>query len=405
MHNYSLIFGKAGILIPPFAADPERMRAFSVIACDQHTSEPEYWETCRKISAGSLSALDFIMPEAWLGTPEEAGHGEGIARSMAGFREAEMRRIDGFVFLERTLRDGRVRRGIVGKIDLEAYDYGAGSSSPVRATEATVLERIPPRQKVRAAASAELPHILILTAGGGDLYGTARALSRNVAYDFDLMQDGGHVRGYSLEGEAAERLAEKIAAYEKAGSGVVYAMGDGNHSLAAAKAHWERVKAETGSRDHPARYALCEITDLGDPSLSFEPIYRLVKRCDPADLLRCLKKLSGEGEQRVRAVSRSGETEFSFAAPTHALTVGTLQDFLDGYTASHPGAVCDYIHGEDALRELAREEGSVGFLFRGMDKTELFPYVETHGTLPRKTFSLGEAADKRYYLEMRRITL
>ncbi|MBO6053641.1 MAG: DUF1015 family protein, partial [Clostridia bacterium] len=184
----------------------------------------------------------------------------------------------------------------------------------------------------------------------------------------------------------------------------VYAMGDGNHSLAAARAHWENVKRETGDMDHPARYALCEITALGDESLVFEPIYRILKGCDPDDVCAELSKISGSGEQRVTVLAGSRTAEIAFAQPTHALTVGTLQNWIDGYLAAHPGVTCDYIHGVETLRMLSSHPGTVGFLFDGMDKSGLFPYVEKYGTLPRKTFSMGEAAGKRYYIECRRIT-
>ena len=197
-----------------------------------------------------------------------------------------------------------------------------------------------------------------------------------------------------------------IVAYEAENvGGVVYAMGDGNHSLAAAKAHYENLKAAHGAdavKDHPARWALCEITALEDDSLVFEPIYRLLAHCDPADVLAELSKLTGsEGEQKVIAVVGEKKIDFAFSTPSHALTVGTLQNFIDEYCASHPGVICDYIHGEDTLEQLAQGENTIGFLFNGMDKSELFPYVDAHGTLPRKTFSMGEARSKRYYLEAR----
>ncbi|MBR4205974.1 MAG: DUF1015 domain-containing protein [Clostridia bacterium] len=409
MNVCSAVFSPAEILLPAFHADAGKMSRWAVIACDQFTSSPSYWEACRAFIGDAPSTLSYIMPEAYLGTPEEGEHGERIARSMAAFSENGMKKIDGFVYLERTLPDGTVRRGLIGKIDLEAYDYAPGSVSPVRATEATVLERIPPRRKVRAEASVELPHILILVDEDVGLFDTAKALSHDAGpvYDFPLMQGGGRAVGYALEGKSADEMREKIAEYEASRRGVVYAMGDGNHSLAAAKAHWENVKRETGNLAHPARYALCEVTALGDDSLRFEPIYRVVKNADEKELLAALDKVAkpGEGGQTVTVLTKDGETAVSFTRPTHALTVGTLQDFLDPWLAAHPGASCDYIHGEDDLRALVREENAVGFLFSGMDKSELFPYVEAHGTLPRKTFSMGEAQSKRYYLEARRIVL
>ena len=405
MTSYQTIFSPAAILLPPFSSDPDAMKRWAVIACDQFTSDPAYWESCRKTAQGFPSAYDYIMPEAYLGTEEETIHGAEIGRAMASFDGRAMRRIDGFVYLERTLPDGSLRRGIVGRIDLEAYDYHAGSASPVRATEATVLERIPPRCRIRASAAVELPHILVLIDDHVGLMDNAASLARQIAYDFDLMAGGGHARGYAVEGQEAALLSEKIAEYESSRAGLVYAMGDGNHSLAAARAHWENVKRETGDRDHPARYALCEITALGEESLVFEPIYRILKHCDPDDVIADLSRISDEaGGQQVTVLAGERKEKRTFARPTHALTVGTLQDWIDGYCAAHPGVTCDYIHGETPLCELASMPGNVGFLFDGMDKSELFPYVEAHGTLPRKTFSMGEAAGKRYYIECRRIT-
>ena len=184
-------------------------------------------------------------------------------------------------------------------------------------------------------------------------------------------------------------------------------MGDGNHSLAAAKAHYENVKAALGeaAKDHPARYALCEITALDDDSLVFEPIYRILMNCDPADVAAELGKITekGSGAQEITVLVNGTEETVHFTAPSHALTVGTLQNFIDDYIKTHPGVKCDYIHGENTTKELAKSAGTVGFVFDGMDKSELFPYVEAHGTLPRKTFSMGEAESKRYYLEMRKI--
>ncbi len=404
MNKYKTIFSSSRILLPACSADPDAMRRWAVIACDQFTSEPAYWERVRKTAEGVASTYDFIMPEAYLGTPLEAEHAGEIADSMASFDEADMRQIDGFIYLERTLPDGSLRRGIVGQIDLEAYDYHPGSESPIRATEATVLERIPPRCRIRAAASIELPHILVLIDEGVGLMEEAGRLARQIAYDFDLMEGGGHARGYAIEGHDAALLMEKIAEYETSRGALVYAMGDGNHSLAAARAHWENVKRETGDMHHPARYALCEITALGEESLVFEPIYRILRHVDPDDVFAALAEISGVGGQRVTVFSAGRSEEIAFAHPTHALTVGSLQDWIDAYIADHPGVACDYIHGEESLRELAAEEGTVGFLFDGMDKSALFPYVAEHGTLPRKTFSMGEAAGKRYYLECRRIT-
>lgn len=405
MKEYKTIFSPAEILLPEFASDADKMRKWAVIACDQFTSEIGYWDKCRGIVGDAESSYNYIQPEAYLGTVLEEEHEKVIGERMKSFDKSKMKTVRGVIYLERTLPNGMIRHGIVGKIDLEAYDYSVSSSSPVRATEATVAERIPPRCKVRAAASVELPHILILV---DEKIGIFRHLdsakaSFPTAYDFELMLGGGRVHGYEVTGDALDALMAMIAGYEKNAGGVMYAMGDGNHSLAAAKAHWENVKKETGDMSHPARYALCEITDLHDDSLVFEPIYRVVKNCSVPDFIAYIDSLSdGSSPQHVTAVTADGQREIGLKR-THALTVGSLQNLIDDYVKSNPGTSCDYIHGEDSLLRLARERGSVGFLMEGMDKNELFGYVEANGTLPRKTFSMGEAESKRYYLELRYI--
>lgn len=402
------IFSSAGILLPKFSSDPTKMSKWAVIACDQFTSEPEYWDKCRALISGEPSAYDYIMPEAYLETEIEDIHNAEIEKNMHGFDQSAMNKIDGLLYIERTLPNGTVRHGIVGKIDLEAYDYSVGSISPVRATEATVIERIPPRRKIRASAKVELPHILILIDDETGVISEAKKQANGTTpvYDFDLMLGGGHIVAYALTGSSLDAVEEKIATYEAEKSGVMYAMGDGNHSLAAAKAHWEIVKRETGDMSHPARYALCEITALSDDSLVFEPIYRIVKNCDKNDFLGELSKIttSEKRDQSITVICGSEQKEIWFDSPSHALTVGTLQIFIDAYVKSHPGVVCDYIHGEESLYKLCETDDTVGFLFDGMDKSELFPYVEAHGSLPRKTFSMGEAESKRYYIELREIT-
>lgn len=393
------IFSSADILIPAFASDSDAMSKWAVIACDQFTSEPEYWEKCRSLIGSAPSTLDYFMPEAYLGTEAESEQSAVVSEFMNSFDENGMRLINGYIFVKRVLPNGRIRRGIVGKIDLEAYDYAKDSKSPVRATEATVLERIPPRVKIRENASVELPHILILVSDS-TVFDYAASIASDTVYDMDLMMGGGHISGYEISGKNASLLDERIKQYEGESSDVVYAMGDGNHSLASAKAHWENVKRETGLIDHPARYALCEITPIDDESLVFEPIYRVLKKVDAEDVLRKLEAASCANGQAVTAVTDNGKRVFMLE-PTHALTVGTLQNFIDEYLKENPGK-CDYIHGEESLEKLS-SGGSIGFLFDGMEKDELFPYVSEHGTLPRKTFSMGEAESKRYYIEMRKI--
>ncbi len=403
------IFSPAAICLPPYEPRDARWTSWAVIACDQFTSEPAYWERVRSLCGGMPSAYDLILPEAYLGTDRETEHRRGISRAMRS--AAFCMREDTMVFLVRTLPDGRRRRGLVGKIDLERYDYAAHTDAAIRATEATVTERIPPRVAIRAEATVELPHVMLLSDGLLPLmeHLTAQCADAEPLYDFDLMLGGGHAAGYALEGELLSGVTAALEEYEtQRAGGMVYAVGDGNHSLAAAKAHYESLKRTLGEAAscHPARYALVEVVDLREDALCFEPIYRLVTGCCVPELLRAFTEATaavGDG-QTVCAVSGEGELTRTFDHPSHALTVGTLQDFLDGYVKAHPGAACDYIHGEASLRTLARREGAVGFLMDGMPKEALFPYVTAHGALPRKTFSMGEAASKRYYIEARRIT-
>lgn len=407
MIKLNTIFSPADILLPKFLDNPELMNKWAVIACDQFTSEPEYWEKCRELVGASSSAYNYIMPEAYLETDLELLHSTIIKKSMSDFDADSMQCLNGIVYVKRTLPNGAIRHGLIGKIDLEAYNYEKGSSSAVRATEATVIERIPPRSKIRAEATVELPHILILVDEQIGLFDAAEQISKSVkpVYDFDLMLGGGHIQGYLLDGGNLNTIINKITEYESSGKELKYAMGDGNHSLAAAKAHWESLKSQGAEMNHPSRYALCELTALSDESLVFEPIYRIVKNCDINDFISHLESITNStgGTQCITLVSNGTKRELYFKDPSHALTVGTLQNFIDDYIVNHPGVICDYIHGEESLEKLSDSPDTVGFLFEGMDKAELFPYVENYGALPRKTFSMGEAESKRYYLEMRKI--
>ncbi len=418
MDKKTTLFSPARILVPDFVEDAQAMSCWSVIACDQHTSEPEYWENCVNFIGGAPSAYDYILPEAYLGTELETEHNEEIRKAMQRFEDFPTREIQGMIFLERTLPDGEIRCGLIGQLDLERYDYMPESVSPIRATEQTVLTRIPPRRRIRASAPIELPHIMILIDEESIFdYLKQNRESFEILYDFDLMAGGGHVKGYAIEGEALERFLPVIAAYEsqpemiRYANLIRYAIGDGNHSLAAAKAHWENVKAETKDLNHPARYALCEVNSLWEESLAFHPIHRLLMNCDVEDVLEQLKNVAevfdlGENPSdstKIRILTKKGTCHCCFVNPSHPLTVGTLQNFIEAYLETHPEAKCDYIHGEETLIELTRNENCIGFMTETIAKRELFPYVQKYGTLPKKTFSMGEADSKRFYLEMRRI--
>lgn len=420
--NDHIGFGAAEILLPDFTrTDGTR---WAVVACDQYTSEPKYWEAVKEMVGDAPSTLRMILPEVYLN--ESEARIQEINREMTRVLANELKTYpDAMICLCRTQSDGSIRRGIIGAVDLECYDYRKGSTSLTRATEGTVLERIPPRVAIRRGASLELPHVMLLI---DDPERTvveptaASCASRSPLYDFDLMQGGGHVTAYLMTHEeqdcvtrAMEALITPEAMQARYGDAslapLLFAVGDGNHSLASAKATYEEVKAAIGeeaARNHPARYALTEVVNLHDEALNFEPIYRVVFGCDPeallAELREATSKLNGNAAaQTMICVTEHGESTLTVAHPEQQLTVGTLQSFLFDYVARHPEAEVDYIHGEDSLRALAKAPNAVGFLFDGMRKDELFRTVLYDGALPRKTFSMGHAADKRYYIECRRI--
>ncbi len=402
----------ANVLLP--TPDKTDLGKWAVLACDQHTSEPEYWEELRKNIGDSPSTLSLMLPEVWLG--EADTRVPEIHNAMRRYLE------DGIfeehkecgIYTERTLADGSVRRGLVACIDLEDYDYSEGSISLVRATEKTVVERIPPRLAVRRGAPIEMPHVMLLADDEENILFGSFAGNAADAYDFELNCGGGGIRGAFVKKEEFEYIneaCEKLKNKRGGASPILFAVGDGNHSLATAKAAYEELKGCLGAEEaavHPARYALCEIVNLHDDSLVFEPIYRIVRTPEPEKLASAFAEYAasrvGNGERRAfTAVYGETEREIVAPCPDVSLAVALLQRFLDDYIASHPECETDYIHGEDTLRSLARRDGYVGFLFEGMNKSELFGAVESDGALPRKTFSMGHAEDKRYYVECRRI--
>lgn len=402
------------------------MTKWSVVACDQYTSEPEYWENVRQFVGSSPSTLHLMLPEAELNKDDVKQRIDAINKNMDRYLdEGVFREIkDSFVLVERTLNGGEVRTGLVGAVDLENYDYNKGASSLIRATEGTVLERIPPRVRVREGASLELPHVMLLIDDPEHtVIEPLAAKKRNfeTLYDFDLMCGSGHIKGYRVSGsaldgivDALERLSSPEVFNKKYGVEnrpvLLYAVGDGNHSLATAKACWERVKKTLpkGQTEHPARYALVELVNIHDSSLKFEPIHRVVFNVDPKKLIDAFLRFYpsaklGEGEgQRIEYVSAAGRGVLTVEKPDSGLAVGTLQNFLDDYLKKNVGSV-DYIHGKDVVETLGKKPGNIGFLLPSMGKSELFKTVITDGVLPRKTFSMGRACDKRFYLECRKI--
>jgi len=404
-------FSRADILLP---RDVD-MAKWAVIACDQFTSEPEYWEAAAQIAGDAPSALKLVLPEAGLKADDVEERIAAINAEMDRYLEeglfTEYR--DSLFYLERTQSDGKLRRGIIGKIDLECYDYTPGSKSLIRATEGTVLERIPPRVRVRKNASLELPHVMLLIDDPAKtVIEPLIGHCSEVLYDFDLMLGGGHAKAYRLSESLAEGVMKALDALcAGAEDPLLFAVGDGNHSLATAKTCYEELKARVGAEaaaQSPARYALVEVVNLHDDALGFEPIHRVLFGVDVDDLAEAFLEYYpgsyiGRGEGHVVECFCEGR-EFCLTVPSPKaqLTAGTLQSFLDGYV-ERTGCGIDYVHGDGASKALGRQPGNLAMLLPPMLKSELFPTVVNDGVLPRKTFSMGHARDKRYYIEARRI--
>ncbi len=412
-----LPFQPANILLP---RDCD-LSLWSVVACDQYTSRPEYWQRVENRVGRAPSALRLILPESCLEGPSVETDIMEINNTMSRYlREGRFQEHpDALIYVERTLSSGYVRRGLVGMVDLEQYDYEADSRAAVRATEGVVMSRIPPRVAVRKNAPIELPHALLLT----DCQDIIPPLSgetegMELLYDFDLMEGGGHLKGWLLTREQQERTARAIRKWkewaDRERDGLLFLVGDGNHSLATAKECYERRKGLTDPAqwpELPSRYALCELVNFYDGSVELEPIHRVVFGAKPEELLDALLEYytsavqgGGEGHTISFAVNRWSQGEVTVREPSAQLPVDTLQRFLDDYIAAHPRARIDYIHGAEEAKALAQErEDAVAFLLPPPDWTELFDAIVRDGVLPRKTFSIGQAQDKRFYLEARKI--
>ena len=412
---------RANILLPK---DVD-MTKWSVVACDQYTSEPEYWKEVEKEVGSSPSTLNLILPELYLEDTDVEDRIKKINKTMEEYLDESMfnEYKDTMIYLERTQKDGKVREGLMAMVDLEDYSYEKGSQTLIRATEKTVIERIPPRLKVRENASLELPHIMILI--DDEKKNIIESLkdkvtSEDVAYDFDLMENGGHIKGYKLSDEVINGIESGLESlmdkdyfekkYNVKNKGVLlFAMGDGNHSLATAKANYENLKKTMSEEEYlnnPARYALVEVVNLHSPALEFEPIHRVIFNTDVNNLVEELHKYydineDGDGEY-FELVTKDFDKRLYISNPKSNIAVGSIQMFLDDYLKDHSGKL-DYIHGDETTRSMGSEEGNVGILFEAMPKEELFRTVILDGALPRKTFSMGHSYDKRYYLEARKI--
>jgi len=434
MKSFSDIGVQAPVVYLP--APGVDLHKWAVIACDQFTAEPEYWQQVEQLVGAAPSTLNLIFPEVYLGKPGESERIAAIGQAMKDdLINGVLVPHEGMVYVQRRV-GGQTRHGLMLCLDLECYDYRAGSASLIRATEGTIVDRLPPRIKIREQAALELPHILVLiddpTHSVIEPLTAAKATFEPL-YDTELMQGGGHLAGFAVAQAAQQRVADALRELARptnfaARYGVnekcpvlLFAMGDGNHSLATAKAIWERNKAQVGM-DHPSRYALVEVENVHDDALQFEAIHRVLFGLKK-DVLAELKSAFGDAFSfdhmptasalQARVDAHEGASQviglisgeqfgvIELTQPTFNLPVGTLQNFLDAFLQGGGAQSIDYVHGADVLTRLGQHPGNAGFYLAGMHKSELFKTVILEGALPRKTFSLGQAHEKRYYMEAR----
>ena len=406
----TLPFRSADILLPK-----DNFEKWSVIACDQYTSRPEYWESVKNTVGDAPSTLSLIFPEAYLGKGNDDEIIATINAKMNEYLKSDLfcEYKDALIYVERTQRDGRIRSGLIGAVDLHEYDFHPNAKCDIRATERTVMERLPARVAIRRGAELELPHVMMLI---DDAKKTVIepldrfAAEENKLYDFELMQGGGHLRGYLVPKSAHSEISEKLSALKTSEEQILFAVGDGNHSLASAKLAHEENPNDLN------RYALVELVNLHSEALDFEPIYRVVENVDPEEFIANFEKYLTDGGATVMPESDRTENAMTFTlvygekektlrvlnAP-RAIAVACAQEYIDTEIAKDPNICTDYIHGEDEVRSLANRPDTVGFIYDCITKNTLFESVEKEGVLPRKTFSMGNAHDKRYYTECKRI--
>jgi len=430
----------SSVLLPVKEIDMQR---WAVVACDQYTSEPEYWNDVDRFIGESPSTLRLIFPEAFLESEtesEKAARINGINDSMTSYLNNNLlyEHKYSIILVERTFQSGVKRHGLMIAVDLERYDFSKGSQSLIRATEGTIIDRLPPRIRIRENAQLEIPHIMILIDDADKTVIeplTAKTDAFEEVYSFDLMKQSGSIKGWKISEESLiENIANsliKLADRENFKSrykinddyGVLlFAVGDGNHSLATAKSCWDNLKKTLTTEElqnHPARYALVEIVNVHDSGLVFEPIHRVVFNVNSKHLFDsfityykdqgCNAEITYGSEKpktpghAIKFVTAESEGYLIVECPLFNLDVGTLQNFLDHYLKDNSQVGIDYVHGEDVTEKLGKQNGNIGFFLSTMDKNELFKTVILDGALPRKTFSMGEASEKRFYLEARKI--
>jgi hypothetical protein len=409
-----------------------------VIACDQFTSQEEYWQQVRELVGNAPSTLNLILPEVYLGKDEEKTRIQSTKTTMRQYLdEGLLAPNQSLVYVERSV-DGKTRHGMMLALDLERYDFSKGSQSLIRATEGTILDRLPPRMRIREGASLELPHILVLIDDPDCTVIeplTQEKSKMAPLYDTDLMLGSGHLSGYLAQPEqearvvaALRKLATPTRFQQKYNVGpehgvLLFAVGDGNHSLATAKSIWEKIKQQVGP-DHPARYALVEIENVHDAGLTFEPIHRVlfgvkqdfmaalkthygekVQVAPVASQAEMIQRVQNQGTQAQAfgLISEQGTWVVSVTQSGYTLPVGVLQSFLDTWAKQGGFESIDYVHGDEVVSRLGSQKGNLGVYLPAMQKSDLFRTVIIDGVLPRKTFSMGEAKEKRFYMECRRI--
>lgn len=412
------------VLLP---AENVNLLKWACVACDQFTSQPDYWKAVERYVGNAPSTLRITLPEVYL-------EGENVHDRIADMKETMHSYLEsgvlselpeGVVLTERHI-GGKVRKGILLAMDLEQYDYRIENKPVLRATEQTVLERIPPRAQIRRGAVVELPHIMLLMDDESDSVIGPLHMQRNSLpklYDFELMMDGGRVEGWLVESpKLISALCDAITNLP-ARDNMTFCVGDGNHSLATAKTIWEEAKAnltEAEQENHPLRYALCEVINLRDPAVEFMPIHRVLFGVNPAGCAQYIverlrergkkaklvfgrwrAEITHDGTYQIPFLYHDGAGRIIIENPEHPLAVGEVQEIFEEYIAANPSAHIDYIHGDDAFAELSKQYDNIGFYFEAMDKSAFFDLIVKCGVLPKKTFSLGEAEEKRYYLEGR----
>ena len=398
----SIYFKSADIMLPKNAP----MESWAVIACDQFTSDMAYWNRVRKNAGNFPSTLNMILPEAELSQSTDETINAINATMRKYLADGVLQEYPAcYVYIERTLVSGAIRQGVIGVVDLEHYHYNPVLHPKICATEATVLERIPPRVAVRKDAELEFSHVLMLCED--PQFSLIEKIAEKKSellklYEFELMEGGGHIAAWLVSGEAAAAFDKALDTYEAANT---YLVGDGNHSLVTAKTIYEDLKKKLPQAEyenHPARFAMVELENVHSEAMVFEPIHRVITHTNPAKLLKDMEKICAPDGACVTWFVGKESGKLYVNTPKGELTVGVVQDFLDAWLKENAGEI-DYIHGDDAVAKLACADNAIGFLMPTMDKSELFPFVQGGRTLPRKTFSMGHGCEKRYYLEGRKI--